>query len=352
MFNKNLIKIKRDYYSNNERSKFICLDANERPFEFSKSELVKINRAIISQNYTKYPKNIKNLILLISRREKISNKMISIHPGIDGCLKAIFESLDKNKVIKLNCIYPTYGMVEVYSKIFNIKLKKINEMDNFDQSIFDGNPKIIYIANPNSPSGNLIDTNRLFSILKKCEKKKIFLILDEAYIEFSNQKSFAKYIKKYRSLIVLKSYSKTFGLPGIRVGYMLSNPINIMSFSKLKSIYDVSSLSLAVISYFEKNYYIIKNYLKTIKVNKIYISTTCSKINLKYRITEGNFFYLIFAKKMINKIINILKKNKFLVKKINDKNLQRNESSIRITVGSISQLKELFKYIEKVKREL
>lgn len=352
MFNKDLIKIKRNYYSNFERSKYICLDANERPFEFTNKELFKINKSITSLNYTKYPKNIKNLLSLISRREKINNRMISIHPGIDGCLKAIFESLDKNKKIRINSIYPTYGMVEVYCKIFNFKLKKIYETVNFDQLIFDNNPKIIYLANPNSPSGNLIDKKRLLAILKKCEKKKTFLIIDEAYIEFSKQKSFSSFVKRYKFLIVLKSYSKTFGLPGIRVGYMISNHKNINSFSKIKSIYDVSSLSLAAIYYFEKNYFIIKNYLKTIKNNKIYLRKICSKLNIKCRITEGNFFYLIFKKKKINKILKILKKKKFLVKKIDDNNIQKNESSIRITIGSVNQLKKLLNCISKADNSL
>lgn len=348
MFDKKLIKIKRDYYSNFDRSNFICLDANERPFEFSKNELNKINKAILSKNYTKYPKNIDKLKLQISRRENIDKEMISIHPGTDGSLKSIFESLDKNRIIKLNSIYPTYGMVEVYSKIFNFKLNRIHEDDNFDKLVFKNKPKIVYIANPNSPSGNLINTKRLFAILKKCEKKKIFLILDEAYIDFSDQGSFAKYVKEYKFLIVLKSYSKTFGLPGIRVGYILSNPHNIALFSKLRSIYDVSSLSLVVVSFFEKNYQIIEKYLKSISDNKKYIEKFCLKNNFNYRITQGNFFYLIFKKKMIKKIQNILLKNKILIKKINSKNLKKDEISFRITIGSLPQLKKLFKYIKKV----
>lgn len=348
MFKKNLESVKRNYYSDFDRSKFICFDANERPFDFKKSELKKINNIFQSNNYTKYPKNIKKIITVISKREKINEKCISIHPGIDGCLKAIFESLENNRKIKLNSVYPTYGMIEVYSKLFNFRLKKISENSSFQQNIFVGNPNVIYIANPNSPSGNLLKTQNLIEIVSFCEKNKIYLILDEAYIEFSNQKSFSQYIKKFQYLIILKSYSKTFGLPGIRTGYILSNEGNIKKFGKLKSIYDVSSLSLAVVYFFEKNYSIINNYLNLIKKNKLYIKKICSKNKLKYRITEGNFFYLTFKNKITNKLIKNLIKKKILVKKINEKFMSKKDSSIRITIGSKAQIKNFFNIINKI----
>jgi len=350
MFKKNLELVKRNYYSDFDRSKFLCFDANERPFDFKKSELKKINNIFQSNNYTKYPKNIKKIVKAISKRESINEKYISIHPGIDGCLKAIFESLENNNKIKLNTIYPTYGMIEVYSKLFNFKLNKIFENSNFQQNIFSYNPNIIYIANPNSPSGYLVKTKNLIEIIKLCEKYKIYLIIDEAYIEFSNQKSFALYVKKFKFLIILKSYSKTFGLPGIRAGYIISNQTNIKKFSKLKSIYDVSSLSLAVINFFEKNYSIISSYLNLIKNNKLYIKKICLKQKLKYRITEGNFFYLTFRKEITNKLIKTLNKNRILVKKINEKFTHKEESSIRITIGSKIQIRNLFEIIKKFKK--
>ena len=154
MFKKNLELIKRNYYSDFDRSNFLCLDANERSFDFKKSELKKINNIFKSNNYTKYPKYIKKIIIKISKRERVKEKSISIHPGIDGCLKAIFESLENRKKIKLNSIYPTYGMIEVFSKLFNFKLNKIYENSIFLKNIFSNKPDIIYIANPNSPSGN------------------------------------------------------------------------------------------------------------------------------------------------------------------------------------------------------
>ena len=348
MFKKNLELVKRNYYSDYDRSTFLCFDANERPFDFKKSELKKINNIFQSNNYTKYPKNIKKIITAISKRERINEKCISIHPGIDGCLKAIFESLENNKKIKLNSIYPTYGMIEVYSKLFNFKLKKISENSNFQRNIFLGNPNVIYVANPNSPSGNLIKTKNLIEIIRFCEKNKIYFIIDEAYIEFSHQKSFAQYIKKFQFLIILKSYSKTFGLPGIRTGYILSNQRNIKKFGKLKSIYDVSSLSLAVVYFFEKNYSIINNYLNLIKKNRLYIKKICFKQKLKYRITEGNFFYLTFRNKITNKLIKTLIRKKILVKKINEKLISKQDSSIRITIGSKIQINNFFNIIKKI----
>lgn len=352
MLKKNLRTLKRNYYSKFDRSNFICLDANERPFEFNNKEIKKINQIINSKNYTKYPKYITKIINQISKREKIKNNMISIHPGIDGCLKAIFENFQMKRKIQLNSISPTYGMISVYSKMFNFKLNNIIENYNLVKKIFSRNPSIIYIANPNSPSGNLISYNDLIKIFKICERKKIFLIIDEAYIDFSKQKSFVSEVKKSKFLIVLKSYSKSFGLPGIRVGYMVSNSKNIDNFGKLRSIYDVSSLSLAVINYFEQNYKIVENYLQLIKENKIFIEKICIKLKIKYRITHGNFFYLTFKKNLTYKIFKFLKKNKILVKLVNDNNLKKNESSIRVTIGTIFQIRNLFNKIKKIKGNL
>ena len=129
---------------------------------------------------------------------------IALTQGIDGALKIIFESIANIEKKKLYTVYPTYGMIDVYSKIYNFKLIKYQNKNDFLKKNNQGN--IIYIANPNSPSGEYIFNNEIKKIISYNSNNLV--IIDEAYIDFTEQNSCSKLIPQYKNLIVLKSFFK------------------------------------------------------------------------------------------------------------------------------------------------
>ena len=122
MFQKHLKKIDRTSDYNFDRTKYLRLDRNERTISFNQKIIKNLRKKIVSSLVQSYPMGIENLENLISKREKLNNKYINIVPGSDSALKYIFEIFSEKINRSITSIYPTYGMIGVYSKIYKFKL--------------------------------------------------------------------------------------------------------------------------------------------------------------------------------------------------------------------------------------
>jgi len=353
MPNKHLKKINRNSNYDFDRSKYLRLDRNERTIPFSKKILRDLKKNISNITIQSYPMGTDNLKVLISKKEKIDKKFINIVPGSDSAIKYIFEifSLQKNRFVAT--IYPTYGMIEVYAKIYKNKLLKVNFTNNkFNlNSFFKRKTKFIYIANPNQPSGVYINKRNILKIIEKAKKNNTYVIIDEAYIDFSEFESISILIKKFKHLIVLKSLSKSFGMAGVRIGYILANPEINKILNTIRPNHDVSFFSIKAAEYFMKNLKISKSFINEIKDSKSFIIKECIKRGLKFKNTQTNFFYIMIPANKIKKIHNFLFKNRILVRSNYLGSFKNFNNSIRITVGSKAEMNFFFKHFDKIYRK-
>ena len=209
---KNHIKnIFRDSEVNIDRSKYLCLDANERSIPFSKNQLSNIKKNITSNVIQSYPKDKKNVLKLISKSERVNTNFVSCFSGTGTALKYIFEALSykENKILS---ILPTYGMIKIYAKLYKLKIIKVLEPDIINSLKRNSlkNLAFIYFANPNQPTGTIIPYKRMMEFLRFAKKLKKIVVIDEAYIDFSKEKSLAYMVKKFSNLIVLKTFNLGF----------------------------------------------------------------------------------------------------------------------------------------------
>lgn len=109
------------------------------------------------------------------------------------------------------------------------------------------NLKIIYIDNPNNPTGKVYDKSQLLQIIEVAQKKKIIVILDEVYGDLLPKRlSFARYINKFDNLIILRSFSKIFGLQDLRVGYMIANKYIILKYQRICNWNEITNFGSAI----------------------------------------------------------------------------------------------------------
>ena len=160
-----------------------------------------------------------------------------------------------------------------------------------------------------------LDISKIEKIAKFCEKKNIILFIDEVYFHFNNFSSM-QLINKYNNLFVARSFSKAFGLAGVRLGYLISNKKNILYVSKFRSGYECNTLSAAISQLFIDNFHIVKNYITDIKNGSKYLKNELDKLSIDHTGGNyGNFVYIdlkSFSKN--NKIINYLKKKNIYVR--------------------------------------
>lgn len=328
------------------RSSFIRMDRNERNFDFNKIILKKILSKIKSNIINSYP-DYRNIYNKLSKKLNIPVKSILLSPGSDAALKYISETFFNQKD-KISFFSPTYKMIEIYSKLQSTKVEKIflkNYLkinDSFIKNIFKKKFKALYISNPNQPIGSIINLRDIKKILDLSKKKNSLVIIDEAYIDFCPTYSAKVFLKKYKNLIILRTFSKAYGLAGLRIGYILSNKENIKQISKVKPLCDVNSLAVLFAEYFLKYDYEYKKNKNEIKKSKRSLEKYCKIKKISFLNSYTNFVYVDLKNNSIKKkIIQLLMEKKILVKNINIPIQKNFNYPIRITLGSLKNMKKI-----------
>ena len=203
--------------------------------------------------------------------------------------------------------------------------------------------KIIFLPNPDSPTGNVLDRSEINKLIHLCYKKSVFLVVDEAYYPFYNMTS-VRLINKYNNLIIIRTGSKSFGLAGLRVGFIVSNPKIISMISKYRPIYEISSLSGKFYLHLYKNIKKVKKITKELVNIKLNFEEFLKKLNYDVIETHANFVLVNLGNKktLIEKKLKKLAyiKNNVYIDKLN-------YSRITITnKNKIEKIKKIFKNVK------
>tara|TARA_X000001036_G_scaffold354082_1_gene335571 strand:- start:1277 stop:2323 length:1047 start_codon:yes stop_codon:yes gene_type:complete len=221
----------RDEFEDFDAEK-IFLDANENPFE---------------NGFNRYPDPLqRKLKRTLADIKQLKSEQILLGNGSDEVLDLIFRTFCEPGEEEVLILPPTYGMYSVLAKLNNIIVKEVPLNKNFEIEIdsvleaVNQKTKIIFICSPNNPSGNAIPLDQIEQLL---DRFKGILVVDEAYIDFSEQKSALSILDQYPQLLVCQTFSKAYGLAGIRLGMCYANPLIIDYFNKIKPPYNVNSLT-------------------------------------------------------------------------------------------------------------
>ncbi len=304
----------------------VYLDANENPFGT-------LNR---------YPDpkqtKIKERLSVI---KKVSENQIFVGNGSDEVIDLAFRIFCEPGKDKALTFSPTYGMYDVSASINDVELIKQPLLNDFQISLNQLQPyldmedvKIIFICSPNNPTGNCFEDETIEYIL---ENFNGVVIIDEAYIDFSSRASYSTKLEKYPNLIVSQTFSKAWGLAGVRVGVAYANSEVVDLYNKVKPPYNVSTLnqeaviaSLDNLAQFEENKNIIIN-----EKEKLINDLNNLELVKKIYPTEANFI-----------LIEVTDANSIYTKLVAEKIITRNRNTLvnnclRITVGSTDENKRL-----------
>jgi histidinol-phosphate aminotransferase len=204
--------------------------------------------------------------------------------------------------------------------------------------------KIIFIANPNNPTGTINTKAEMHSFMKKVPEG-ILVVVDEAYYEYVSSSDYAdsiKYFREGRDILILRTFSKIYGLAGLRIGYGIAKTGIIEEMNKIRQPFNVNSLSqMAAIAALDDS----KHLEKTIKINergKKYLYRELTALNIDYVPTEANFIYVIFKDNIAFKLYDVLLKEGVIVRPMGP-------SAIRITIGLPGENKRLIEVLKRLK---
>jgi len=226
-------------------TKIIKLDGNENPYD----PLPEVLAALSSlKNIGHYPDTLcSNLIQALAKKEKLDTNNFVISSGSDELIELLINAYANLSDTVLS-VSPTFGMISFLAQVHGIKHVAVSQQlvkeEPFARYVLDEDrfldeakrSKIVFIARPNNPDGNVVSEN----FIKRLASLPVLLVIDEAYIEFSAFQSLAKWVSQYENFVVLRTFSKAFGLGGLRVGYgIMSNDIRKVLVS-IKQPYNVN----------------------------------------------------------------------------------------------------------------
>lgn len=346
---KSLENIKRKRNPLYSRFKKVRLEKNERVSDYSSSFIKKIKSSLKSEHISAYPE-VEELYKILAKKLSVAADMIVLTAGSDIAIKNCFELLISpgDEVITLN---PTYGMVDVYSRLYQAKQIKINYDKNLilDKTrLFKSINKktnLVILANPNSPTGTIIDEKSILKVIKLCKKYNSYVLIDECYFGYYS-KSMIKYTKNYNNLIISRSFSKT-GLAGCRIGYLVASRKTSEMLYKFRPFYELTSFSCLVLKKILQEVKIFKQYISETLAGKLFLIKNLKKLNLQYFETNTNFILLKFRTKIIkNRLIKIFAKQNILV--MGESKLPEGHKILRITLGPKRYMKKVVNQLRRI----
>ena len=210
----------------------IWLDANESPYY---------------TNLNRYPDPYQlELKKIISNLKNVKLEQLFIGNGSDEAIDLLFRAFCEPQIDKAFIFAPTYGMYEVSAKINNVEIVKLKLDDNFELPIIEDikndiqSKGLLFICSPNNPTGNVYPLKAIEEI---ADYFNGIVVVDEAYIDFSDSETAIGLLNTTPNLVVLQTLSKAYGLAGLRLGIAIANPQIIKVLNKIKPPYNVNTLS-------------------------------------------------------------------------------------------------------------
>ncbi len=310
----------------------VFLDANENPFG-----------STLSQDYNRYPDPLQwQLKFQLARIKGVPAENIFIGNGSDEVIDLayrIFCDPAKDNVI---ICPPTYGMYEVSAQINNVAIKKVTLTEGFQLDVegileaIDEHTKLLFICSPNNPTGNNMNRADIELLLNNFNG---IVIIDEAYINYSNQKTFIQELTEYPNLIVMQTLSKAWGLASLRVGLCYASMDIIDLFNKVKPPYNINQasqeLALEALQHTDR----VNDWIKITVAEREALKQALLSVNFVEKIYDSAANFLLVKVKEAVKLYDYLAANEVVVR--NRSKEPMCGGCLRITIGTSEENKRL-----------
>ncbi|MEE1174146.1 MAG: histidinol-phosphate transaminase [Paludibacteraceae bacterium] len=313
----------------------VFLDANENPY---------------NQPFNRYPDPLQvQLKEKIAALKDVRPTQIMLGVGSDEPIDLIFRIFcepAKDNVVAIN---PTYGMYGVCADINNVSYKQVNLNDDFtldaDKVLkaCDKHTKVVFLCSPNNPTGNS---------LKRTEIEKIILgfegivVIDEAYIDFSNEPSWLASLDQYPNIIVLQTFSKAWGMAALRCGMAFASEEIIAFFNKVKYPYNLNLLTQEAVYKQVENVEQKNEWVKALLMERKSLIDALQALPLVKKIYPTDANFVLVKVDDANKIYKQLVDKGIIVRNRNTVTLC--EGCLRITVGTPSENKQLLTALQQM----
>jgi len=297
------IKLMKPYSSARDEYKdataeMVFIDANENPFENGLNRYPDPQQSILKQR--------------LSEIKKIPTNQILLGNGSDEVLDLIFRAFCEPNQDEIITLPPTYGMYGVLANLNAVKNVEIELNTNFQPQVdailkaVNDRTKLLFLCSPNNPSANSFNAELIEELIKQFPG---IVVIDEAYIDFSNEESWLRRLDAFPNLIVTQTLSKAYGLAGIRLGICYASAEITRILNKIKPPYNINQLTQIQAVERLKNLDKVENEVTEILTERSKLQTELQKVNFVHTIYESDANFILVklddANKRYDQLINL-----------------------------------------------
>jgi histidinol-phosphate aminotransferase len=318
----------------------VFLDANENAYG-----------SPVTENYNRYPDPLQwQLKFQLAKIKGVPAENIFIGNGSDEVIDLayrIFCTPQKDNVI---ICPPTYGMYQVSANINDVEIKKVNLTPDFQLDVegilnaTDSSTKLLFLCSPNNPTGNNMNRADVELVLNNFPG---LVIIDEAYINFSKQKTFIQELTEYPNLIVMQTLSKAWGLAALRLGVCFASMDIIDIFNKVKPPYNINEASQQIALEALKGTATVNKWIQEVVHQKEDLANALTKFSFVKKIYPTDANFILVKVNDADVLYQYLADNEIVVR--NRSKELHCENCLRITIGTPEENKNLLSTLKNYK---
>jgi len=318
----------------------VYLDANENAFG-----------SPLDTPYNRYPDPLQYAVKKrLSEIKGVPIRNIFLGNGSDEAIDILFRSFCNPGVDNVILVPPTYGMYEVSANINDVETRKVPLTADYQLNLegiaeaIDERTKLIFICSPNNPTGNSMNRDDVETLLANFNG---LVVVDEAYINFSRQKTFIQELTEYANLVVLQTLSKAWGLAGLRVGMAFASEEIIEVMNKVKPPYNVNESSQQLALKALENVDQVNGWIKEILVQRDKLVLNLKDFDFVLDIYPSDANFILVKTTDPKGIYNFLVQKGIIVR--DRSKIDLCEGSLRITVGTPAENEILIETLKNFK---
>lgn len=329
----------RSEFSGNAR---VFLDANENSFG-----------SPLQKWYNRYPDPLQlEVKRKISQIKKVAPESMLLGNGSDECIDLLIRAFCEPQKDNIIICPPTYGMYEVYAHINNIDVIEVPLLPAYQLNLealeigITANTKLIFLCSPNNPTGNSLHREDIEVILNNFDG---LVVVDEAYINYSRQRSFILDLPDYPNLVVMQTFSKAWGLASLRLGMTFASTAIINILNKIKPPYNINGASQELALKALDNVDEVNAMIKETVQERESLVKELTQLSLVEKVYPSDANFVLAKVQNANSLYEFLKEKGIIVR--NRSNVILCDDCLRITVGTPGQDQQLLEALKQYKTE-
>lgn len=311
----------------------VFLDANESPF---------------NSPYNRYPDPLQSQVkAMISEIRNVAADRIFLGVGSDECIDLAYRIFCEPAVDNVVAMAPTYGMYRVCADINNVEYRAVELADNFALdteamlAAADDHTKLMWICSPNNPTGNAFERAQIAQL---CRRFRGIVMVDEAYIDFSERGSMLSQLPNLPNMIVMQTLSKAWGSASVRLGMAFASRDIIAIYNKVKYPYNVNMLTQKYAIEMLGRYSEVADWVATLLGNRYALADELKTMRCVHRIYPSDANFLLVRVDDADALYSYLRDTGIIVR--NRNRVEKCVGCLRITVGTADENAQLIKAIK------